>query len=126
MVKYLGMNPSKRSIVAGFICLFLLTSGTIIATAAIQTPVHIFEKNSDQVQHLFIIGSIKNIDTSGFNLIFFYGESGFYLSVGWKGGSMGRIKNMHFTIYENSFHGCIIKNFILGTAIQQSGPFYIG
>jgi hypothetical protein len=113
----------KRGPIIGIICLFFLVSESIFATASLQETMSMDAKNSDQVQHLFIIGSIKNVDNSSFNLLFFYGGAGFYLSIGWKGGYVGRIKDTHFTIYENSFHGFITEHFIIGTAIQQSGPF---
>jgi hypothetical protein len=119
----MGKNALKRNLIVGIVSLFILIIGSISVTASMNEIVQIPAKNGDQVQHLFIIGTIKNINNSSFNLIFFYGKVGFYISVGWKGGYVGRIRDSHFTIYEDSFHGFINEHFIIGTAIQQSGPF---
>jgi len=105
------------------ICIFILIAECISVIASIQKTEPITAKNSDQVQRILIIGTIKNYNDSGFNLISFYGKVGFYISVGWKGGYVGRIRDSHFTVYEDLFHGFVSEHFIIGVGIQQSGPF---
>lgn len=116
------MNEKIRHALLG-ISLIILIVGSIPVAASIKETDPMHGKNSDQVQRLFIIGTIKNVDNSGFNLILFYGKVGFYISVGWKGGYMGQIRDNSFTIYASSFHGFINEHFIIGTGLQQVGPF---
>lgn len=113
----------KRSLIIGIICIFMLIAGCISVIASIQKTEPTTIKNGDQVQRFLIIGTIKNYNDSGFNLISFYGKVGFYISIGWKGDNMGKIKDSHFTIYEDLFHGFVSEHFIIGFGIQQSGPY---
>ena len=113
----------KRSLIIGIICIFILIAECISVLALIQKTEPITAKKSDQVQRILIIGTIKNYNDSGFNLISFYGKVGFYISIGWKGGYMGKIRDSHFTIYEDLFHGFVSEHFIIGFGIQQSGPY---
>ena len=113
----------KRSLIISIICIFMLIAGCILVIASTQKTEPVTVKNSDQVQRILIIGTIKNYNNSGFNLISFYGKGGFYISMGWKGGYIGRIRDSHFTIYESLFHGFVSGHFIIGFGIQQSGPY---
>ena len=113
----------KRSLIISIICIFIMITGCISVIASIQKTELITAKNGSQPQRILIIGTIKNYNDSGFNLISFYGKFGFYISIGWKGDYTGKIRNSHFTIYEDLFHGFVSEHFIMGFGIQQVGPY---
>ena len=82
----------------------------------------IFETESDS-QRLWIIGTIREISNAGFNIIRFEGNNGIYISNGWKGFNAGLIREKTFRIYNSTFQGYLDDNLIIGTALEQSGPF---
>jgi hypothetical protein len=82
----------------------------------------IFEVGSDS-QRLWIMGTINEISNGGFNIISIEGKNGVYISNGWKGFNAGLIREKTFRIYNSTFHGYLNDNVIVGTAIEQSGPF---
>jgi hypothetical protein len=83
---------------------------------------NIFETGSDS-QRLWIIGTITEISNAGFNIVRIVGNNGIYISNGWKGFNAGLIREKTFRIYDSTFQGYLEDNLILGTAIEQSGPF---
>lgn len=82
----------------------------------------IFETRSDY-QRLWIIGTITDISNGGFNIIQIEGKNGFFISNGWKGFNAGPIREKTFRIYDSTFQGYKNDIIIIGTAIEQSGPF---
>jgi len=81
------------------------------------------DENKEGTQRLWIIGTVKDYNDECFNVISFFGVTGFYISNGWKGFHMGSIHQEPFRIYNDSFKGILRKTMIIGTAIEQSGPF---
>ena len=97
--------------------------GTILVpTITANENINIGE-NSQETQRLWIIGTIKDYGDDYFNVISFVGVHGFYISSGWKGFNMGPINEKPFRIYNSSFKGILSDTLIIGTAIEQSGPF---
>jgi len=97
--------------------------GTILVPTINANENKNISENSKGIQRLWIIGTIKNYDDNSFNVISFVGVHGFYISSGWKGFHIGSINEVPFRIYNDSFRGILSETLIIGTAIQQSGPF---
>ena len=97
--------------------------GTILfPTITANENINISEKSLN-IQRLWVIGKIKSFNDSHFNIISFIGIVGFYVSNGWKGFHIGSICEKPFRIYNDSFRGILSNYLIIGTAIEQSGPF---
>lgn len=119
----MGKTWYIKPIIVCTISFVILITGSIPVVTSIKQRDLGPANTHDQVQRIYIFGMIENYDNSSFNVIFFYGKIGFYISKGWKGVYLGRIRDVSFRIYESSFQGIINEDFILGTGIQQSGPF---
>lgn len=107
---------------ASFLILGTIFIPTISAEYILSTEDNVTVINADS-QRLWIIGTITNISEEGFNIISFAGFNGIYISNGWKGLHLGLIKDKSFRIYNSTFQGYLNNNFIIGTAVEQSGPF---
>jgi hypothetical protein len=111
-------------VIGASILLFGITFVQIISAEDIlHNENRIFETRSD-CQRLWVIGTIKGISDGGFNIIQIKGKYGLFISNGWKGFNAGFIREKTFRIYNSTFHGFKNDKIIIGTAIEQSGPFY--